>query len=442
MQDIDFDKTPNSEDGFDLKKVVGKLFSYWYLFLIGFIVFIFLGIFYLRYATPSYKINSQITIQESGSSNAGDQVLKSSSVDFSSLFDLSSNAYNELSILKSRLLMQKTVRALNLNITVFAKGRLKAVELFDDAPFTVRLVNKVDSIDERNYDIDITGDKIHLKNRKDDISKTFKFGDVVTLPQYALVFEKKDGREIDSYGYKLNVQSEDEKIDDLSQALNVDLTDKKSTTLALTFEYSNPKKGEAILQKLMDLYLQLNLQNKTQIADSTLKFIDQQLGKVDQELSKIEKEFTQFKQDNKIANVDEQGKDLIDNVSTYYNKLSDAQVQISIVNDVEKFISDPKNKRLIPSSFAVPDPVFADAIGKYNDLLIERDKMELSYKNTNPVIQSVDAQIENVRTGLIKSFESYKQSLNTTLKAVKSRNSDLQAQVSSVPQKDNRSRKE
>ena len=234
----------------------------------------------------------------------------------------------------------------------------------------------------------------------------------------------------------MSVESVEGKTQQLLKALNVDLTDKKSTTLILTLQYPNPKKGEAILSKLMDLYLKSNMQNKIEIADSTINFIDYRLGIVGKELSGIENNFAKFKQVNNLSDVDEQGKALVENVSTYYNKLNDLELQIALVDDISKFINDPVNKRIIPSSFSVQDPVFADAIGRYNELLVDRDKLLLSYKENNPVVASVDAEIENVRISLLKSFNTYKQGLLVTLKEIKSKNSDLDSQVKSVPQKE------
>jgi uncharacterized protein involved in exopolysaccharide biosynthesis len=436
IQEKEFNNEVNNEEGgIDVKKLVSIFIGHWIVFVVGLAIFCTGAYLYTRYGVPSYKINSQILVDESHAGSAGDQVLKSSSVDFSDLFDMSSNSYNEIDILKSRLLMERTVRVLGLNVIVYSKGRIRSLETADEEPFTVKLITKVDSIKDRNYLVKIENDKIHLEDSKDNISVDAKFGEPIKLDQYDLVFFAKPGN-LNPKGYQINVQSVDERVDDLMRSFDVQLTDKKSTTLALSFEYSNPKKGEKILQKLMDLYLLSNLQNKTQIADSTLKFIDGQLGKVTAELSGIEGDFTKFKEQNNLANVDQQGKALIDNVSTYQNKLSDLQVQLSLVNDIEKYIDAPNIKRIIPSSFAVPDPVFATAIGKYNDLLVERDKLALSYKDNNPVVQSIDDQIENVRTGLVKSFESYKQGLESTVKQAKAQNSSLDKQVATVPKKE------
>jgi tyrosine-protein kinase Etk/Wzc len=134
----------NQKDDFDVKKFISKLFDYWYLILISLVFCITLGFLYTRYASPLYKINSKITIDD----QTDNPITKASSssdsmFDLSDLLELPSNAYNEMDILKSRDLMTQVVKALNLNIIIYKQGVIKKEELYDQAPFTVKLFPKL-----------------------------------------------------------------------------------------------------------------------------------------------------------------------------------------------------------------------------------------------------------------------------------------------------------
>jgi len=420
-----------------VKDVLSRISQYWYLFLAGVLVCGALAFLYTQYATPAYSINSEITIDDQSSSPGGKALDGGSGMaDFSDLLGMPSNAYNEIDILKSKILMTNVVKEMHLNVSLYRKESLNAVELYNEAPFEVDLIEKRDSIKERKFDIDITKNGlIHISNGKEELDKTVKFGQVIPCKQFDLIINKKPGIP-NPNGYKLLVQSVDSKVEALTKKYAVDVTDKKSTTLAISLEYPNPKKGEAILQKIMTVYLQDNLQNKIQIADSTLAFIDNRLKIVSGELSGVESKFTEFKQKNNIANADEQAKSLVSNVSNYYQKLNDLQVQQTVLDDISKTINDPDSKRIIPSSLAVQDPVFAAAIGGYNQLLVQKAQLALSYKDSNPVVQNLDAEIENARQSLVKSFNSYKKSLAVSIEALKSQNTLLSNEVKSVPKKE------
>lgn len=193
--DQDFDQASENEQSFNIKKLVGDFLSHWYLFLLGIIVCGGLAVLFARYSTPSYKINSKITIDDGSSGGLlSGKTSGNSLLDFSDLLDISSNAYNEIDILKSRALMTSVVKDLNLNVTIYRKGRLNSIELYDEAPFKVQLIPKVDSIIARKYDLMIDGDKIHLKNGTDDIDTTVTYGAKAILPQFDLVFTKVPGK--------------------------------------------------------------------------------------------------------------------------------------------------------------------------------------------------------------------------------------------------------
>ncbi|MDO3628844.1 polysaccharide biosynthesis tyrosine autokinase [Mucilaginibacter sp. BT774] len=441
----ELDKDFGKEENFDLKEVVSKILKNWYLFIIGVLVFGAAAFLYTRYATPAYKINSQITIDDQSKIPGGKSMGSDAMMDFSDLLGMPNNAYNEMDILRSKSLMANVIKDMHLNTTIYRKGRLRAVELYDEAPFNVLIIEKKDSIEAKKFDINIANGQVHIKSIKklihlpsvndDDLNQTVKFGEIVKCKQFDMVITKKPGT-VDPGGYFLDVQSVDSKVEELSKNLSIDLTDKKSTTLALTFEYPNPKKGEAILQRLMNLYLQYNLQNKKQIADSTLAFIDTRLKIVSGELSGVETQFTAFKQQNNIANVDEQSKALVGNVSDYYQKLNGQEIQLSVLNDISKTINDPSNKRILPSSLAVQDPVFAAAVGAYNQLLVQRGQLTLSYKEDNPVVRNLDSEIEAARQSLLKSFDTYKNSLLVGINALKTQNAGLANEVKNVPKKE------
>jgi tyrosine-protein kinase Etk/Wzc len=429
------DFSNNENNDFDIKKVIGQILSYWYLFAIGIVVCFSLAFFYARYATPSYKINGKITIDDQSNQGLGGKASSSGSFDFSDILDISSNAYNEIDILTTRSLMTKVVNALQLNVTIYRKGNLKYEELYDEAPFNIQYISDKDSVKDVAFTVIFNKNRINITSEEyGEINA--KFGAVLTFNNFKLIFTKKPNRFIDDQKYRVTVTSIDKKVDQLSKIFDVQLTDKKSSTLALSFEYPNPKKGEVILSTLMNLYMASNRQNKIEIADSTIAFIDNRLKIVSSELSGVESNFEKFKQKNQLADVDAQSKALVSSVSDYQYKLNDAETQIAVANDISKYINDPSNKRIIPSSFSVQDPVFSGAIEKYNELLINRDKLTLSYKDSNPILQNFDSQIENARIALVKSFESYKRSLNLILNQVKSKNSSLSSQVESVPGKE------
>lgn len=283
------------EEDFDLKKFVANLVSNWPYYIISIILCSCLAFAYARYGTPGYKISSKVTIDEDPSSGLMGKS-SSSLVDFSDILSMPSNAYNEMEILNSRALMTKVVTKMHLDVTIARKGYINSIELFDESPFNVQVINKVDTIEGRHYSVKvIDGNSIHVTGGKENVDAVVKFGAALDLPQFKLIFTPIPGKQISKYGYRVSVTSIDDRVEQLSKNLTVDLTDKKSTTMLLSFKYPNPKKGEVILDNLMALYIDDNHAHKVQIADSTLDFINSRINVVNKELTGVETNFEKFK---------------------------------------------------------------------------------------------------------------------------------------------------
>ena len=103
-----------SENEFDLGTFIKKILHNWYVFVISVLICGILAFLVIRYSTPIYKINAKVLINDDNNSksfggSSGDLM------DLSSLMGIKSNVDNEAEVLKTRALMEKVVRDLQLN---------------------------------------------------------------------------------------------------------------------------------------------------------------------------------------------------------------------------------------------------------------------------------------------------------------------------------------
>ena len=438
-QSINNNNTNPVDDVIDFKAWFSKFVNNWAFFLISVVVFSCLAFLFMTYVPPSYNITSKVLVdQENSSSQSAGGGAATLGIDFSSIFGLPSNAENEVDILQSRNLMYTVINKMKLNVTVYSVQAFNVTsELFNEAPFDVDVKYrvKVDSIITRKYYVKfLTADQYEITNSSEDVDLKVKFGDSIKLEQFKIVLNKKPGAKIvPGLEYKIKIQPPGDKYDELSKSYDVELSDKQSTTIDLTLPYSSPEKGEAILQTLMNVYIKNNLDNKVQIADSTIKFIDGRLDSVFLELKNVEDKLQDFQKKNNFADPTDQSKALVTEAAAYYDKLNTIDVQLAIVNDLEKYIKNSNNKTIIPNTLSVQDPVFAATIEQYNQLLVDRGKLELSYKADNPVLKNTNDQIESARANLEKSFYIYKNGLLTSRTQLVNQNKFFDTQLKSAP---------
>src|SRR5262249_48325131 len=136
-------------------------------------------------------------------------------------------------------------------------------------------------------------------------------------------------------------------IENLTSAISNDET----SVIELSYNSSVPKKAEDFLTRLLSDYIRRNLNEKNQISDSTLSFIDSRIDIVSGELNEIEGTIQGFKQENKITDLSQQSTMILQNSKDYYNKLNEVEVQLNIIKSTLSYLQDEKtNSRPVPST--------------------------------------------------------------------------------------------
>ncbi|HEY8919690.1 MAG TPA: polysaccharide biosynthesis tyrosine autokinase, partial [Chitinophaga sp.] len=417
----------------DLRKTLDRLIRHWYWFVLCAVLGLFLSWLYLRYATPSYKIKGKILVQDDqkGSDLPGEEILSQLQ-----MFNNKSSVDNEVEILKSRTLMEKVVRDMELNTTYFVEGRVKKTEQFVKLPFTFHWLTMKDTLDEVKYVLKPLNEKEFTLNYK-DVSRKAAWNDTLHLPEGIVWIRRNDQFPLLNDEYLIKMQSIDNTVSDYQLLLDIDVPNKQVSTIDLSLTATIPDKGEKVLNKLLDAYLQASVEDKNRIADSTISFIDNRLVIVSAELAGVEKDIQQFKQSNQLANLEEQSKLLVATTGDLSKQLTEQQVRLSIVETLEQYIRDEQNnKRVVPSSLIIQDPTFIALVEKYNSLQLERERALLSNTETNPFVQNLNQQLKGLRTDLQNNLASLKQGIQAGLAGLQHNANLVSSEIRSVPGKE------
>lgn len=411
----------------------------WYLFGLSAGVFLFLAWLYVKYTPKQYQITSTLLLQEQQTSRGN-----SSSGDFgdlgsSSLLGIKDNVENEAAILKSRHLAMQVVRNLQLHMKVFSGTGLRAREIYQEAPFEARIsgYSRGDSVKKCIYEVYAVNDSTYrLVCEEEGIDREVRFGKPVPLTQYDFVLDKKPEEVMGGGTYSVEVISEDAAASQLLSSYNVEFPDKNMTAVNMTLHYGHPEKGELILQALMNQYLLNHMHDKIRRADSTLVFIDDRLAGVADQLNEVEQEMEKYKSTNSITDIANQSRVLVDNATQYNNRLQEQETRLSVINELEQYLKNPDNPRVIPGSLTIQDASFNSSLSRYNELLLELERKSLSYTDSNPVIQNLNQQIQSVRSTLLSNIEAYKKEMELNTRELGIQNNTLIGQIQEVPEKE------
>jgi capsular exopolysaccharide synthesis family protein len=431
-------KQKGSEDEFDMKQIIGNLLDHWKLFVISVIVFLLLTFLFIKLSTPRYTVHAQVLIQDQQSGNSSLFGSSSPLSDLSDLFNVPSNVNNELAILQTRDLMDKVVKEMKLYVKYYEHGAVTSVELWKKLPFTVNFLQLSDSIlNPVEFDIKKTnGHGLFIKTSDLDTSFNVNYNTPVKTSIGTFTVEPGNINMDTTTEYSFVVSSVDATIEDVQEDLTIQIPDKTTTVIDIQLNVNLPEKGQEILAQLINDYIKGNLETKNTMSDSTIAFINSRIGLVSSDLEGIEKNVASFKEQNNIANLSAQSKEMIDNATTYYDKQNQIDVQLNVVDMMLKYLQDATtNTRPVPALLTT-DPTFSSLLEKYNEALIQRDRLSLSSTADNPIAQNLDTQIANMRSDLIKSLTNQQKALTVARDNLAAQNGTIRSLMSKVPEQE------
>ncbi|MCL4640029.1 MAG: polysaccharide biosynthesis tyrosine autokinase [Pseudosphingobacterium sp.] len=424
-------------EAFNIKEYIQKLLRAWPIGVLGLAFSFCLAIIYLLYVVPQYHINAKILIQDD--KKTGGQA-GATMMDLTSLLGGKSSVDNEVEVLNTRYLMDRLVRDKQLNFTWYQSEGIKTREL-DKDPFWIEVYELSDSIRGTTFDFVIQDERsfeLKYEDPIDEIDKevTLKFDTPFDLPHFGRLSINRIGK-LDNASLNadlsLNITSVDAKVEAMKGALSVSTTNKLASIIDVQLDYPLPAKGERILKGFIDEYIQQDIRDKSRIADSTIKFIDERILLVNQELNGIEGNIQTFMQGRGLANISEQAKLLLESNTDYIKQLSEIENKIQVMNAVERLLNEPGNQRLVSGSILADDQTFMSLLSSYNSLNLERERLLLSYTPDNPFVTNIDQRINSVKENILKYIQSTRNNLQVSKQEIERNTGKIRGNIRDVP---------
>jgi tyrosine-protein kinase Etk/Wzc len=429
---IEGQRLNNGDEGIDLTKIFNIVSKNWHYFLLAVVIGLIAAYLYSRYTPPVFRINARVLVNDQKSGGLGGKA--DGLMDLSSIMGAQGSVDNEVEILRTPDLIEDVVRQRRLNVVYGWKSGLRSRELYK-APFKLNILTEVDTIQQTKIFISIaSGNKVRV--RAENFDKELLWNAPFTIEGVGMLQLVRDNSvKMSDAEYYVSVTSVDQRVAALIEDLTVLVSNKQSTIVDLTLDYPVEKKGEEILTDIINNYKSSNLTDKNAIADSTYVFIQQRLAVIASQLGDVENKVQRFKQDNRLADMTEQGKLLVQSTSAYTADLAQAETQVTVLTDLENYLKDEtRNKRVFPTSMLPSDMVFSNLMEQYNTLLAERDRTLMSVTEATPMVQSLNRQIAELRKGILSNIQNTKNTYIVTRNQLKAQLNTAQGRIQNVPQ--------
>ncbi|MFJ5481837.1 tyrosine-protein kinase Wzc [Pectobacterium actinidiae] len=318
-----------SSDEIDLGRLLGTLLDNRWLIIGVTAVFTVLGIMYAMLATPVYKADALIQVEQS----SGNSLLN----DISSMLpDAKPQSAAEVELIKSRMVIGKTVNDLALDISVQQKyfplvGKGIA-RLAGDEPgkIAVSRLDVPESWQDEVLSLEVLPDQQYAVKAGDSVKFTGRVGQLENHNGITLLVSDISAET--GAIFRIQKLNQLTAINGLLDNFSVADKGKDTGVLALSLEGEDPALTTKILSSISQNYLLQNVERKSEEAGKSLEFLKEQLPNVRSSLNEAENKLNQFRQQNESVDLSLEAKAVLDttvSVESQLNELTFKEAEIS-----------------------------------------------------------------------------------------------------------------
>ena len=411
------------DDGVSLRDVLIECASRWRWYVVTVTVALIVGVLYVKKTQPVYKRDASIMVLERNRKPTIINELLNDYMDFG-FFSDNTNVNNVIAAIKSPDVMLEVVGLLDLDVSYTTSGMFYDNTLYGKSLPVKVVFRDLDEDDAAALHLSLDGRggvkmSGFVKNGKELHSPdlTCNVGQTVNTPLGRLT--------IKSTSHYSGVSPDNDEIDVRKTAkrvaanrflggLSVEIGDKKSTILDLSYRDVSGERAEDILSAVIDIYNKVWMKNRNEVTAGATRFLDERLAIIERELDSVDTDISKYKSDNLLPDIEKAYSLSMERADKNSAILLGLNTQLSVAGYIRDFIAARANtNQLIPVNVGLDNDKIDALIDKYNALQLERNKLVANSGEGNPLIKDMDSQLAQMRRSVLNSLNNLMVSLST-----------------------------
>jgi capsular exopolysaccharide synthesis family protein len=429
------EKTTNNKNSvIDLNDLFQKMLFHWPLYLLVLLAMVAGGMLYMKYKKPIYMSTAKLYLKDE-KKGGGEEMDALKSL---SLFNSGKNIENEMEVLKSPILVEKVIAANGFNIRYYIKGTVKNEEIYGRPPLTIRVLS--DSSKVGSYVFDVTREnnllKIKQVNTTADTSRqlTVKPGEAFTVAKDKFVINYAPKATADlANTFQIKIDSVAECAYDKIEEIGASLVNRDATVILVSYSDPVPERTANFLNALLDAYNEYTLDDKNRTAFKTIHFLGVRIDSLKEELGLLEKQEENFKIQRGITDIDASSKLALEQVKEADIRLSEANMQLSVLDQVERYVNNPSSNYPFAPVLGNIDQTLTSMINRYEEALKEKKRLSLSLKPTSEILKNVESQIADTRKTISDYISGYRRNAGVVQKETQRKVNQIQGKIANIP---------
>ena len=409
------------EETIDFKAYLNKLLKFWYVFPVSILLGLIISFVVIKTTSPVYRVGSSILIKDEQSLMDPDAIIQSVVSPYSSMAEY--KLKNEIEILSSYFLTERTIRELNFNVSYYEKEKFRVNEIYNRTPFII----EYDSAYLQPAEIEIyiqklKNGKFHVwTEAKEALAYLFSEEKVVDVFENLII---DDTIPADEYFIGRNFKIKIKELTEIDigkiyifrfrtlESLVVEFQQKQiegikySSIVKIFYDGENASKSIDFLNKLIDVYLNRGVEKKNKIAINTIDFINSQINAISDSLMNAENNLEKYKSSQKVMNIDFQSQQSYQNLESLQTQKAELLLKHKYYTYLKEYLSENKDFQdiIAPSSMGISDALLNSLIIELNSLYSEKVDVMVNSKKDNPYLESVKIKIENQKNTLLENI--------------------------------------
>jgi tyrosine-protein kinase Etk/Wzc len=409
----------------DLRDKISVYLRYWPFFILSIGICLGLAYLYLKSIDPIYTINAEFSINDEKNDQKADadrNVFKNAKI-----------VTDEIEILKSRTLMKNVVYNLQLWTQYIKKGELKSVDIYATTPVRFSLIKGADNWAGHSIEIVIKNERDFFLKQPHSTS-TFTYGELLHSSWGSWKLEPTPNlKDYIGQTIRINLYNPESIIDNCLGSFNAFQLTEETSVIKLILREFVPERGEDILNGLINAYNITSNEHKNKATASTLNFLDERLVSISGELNAVEKNVEGYKSSRGITDISSNSKFYLDNVKDNDARLNEVNVQLQVIDQIQKYVTSPKSSGGAPATIGISDPGLISLIEQLNKLELQRDKLLSNTPEKNPILDPINRQIASTKTAIYENIKGIKRTFIATRNQLNKYGNSFESSIKKLP---------
>ena len=422
--------------GLDPLFILKLVIKHWYIYVITILVALYAARFYINHTMLVYRSSTTLLINLAGERAYAnnEELLQGLGLPASMR-----NLDNQIYILKSRELSERTLNELPFEIDYYYRTVRNFISLYPNSPIKVVLDSKDALPQGVEFSLSYIGDNVFVMESETEafpFKRSASFGESIPMPEgnFRIIalneewFNANKGKQL-----LFVVNTQNNLIRSYSGRLNVELISRSGSILRVSLTGTSPLKDIDFLNKLTEIFQYTSLERKNFEANRRIQFIDDQLVGISDSLLITENRLQQFRSAHRVMDLSAQGQAIISQVMLLENERARLELESNYYDYLADYLSKDVSGELpiVPITMGINDPGLTNLVTTLADLqgqLLSRPTGEM-----NPLQGLLAQRVRNTKDALKETLNGLRRANSLAMAENQKQIARINSQASALP---------